>query len=162
MRAPARPRSCFAFSLIATVTALGLLIFAGVAGAEVKPGEMVGADNAEQVKDLVSPGTPLPTPWQKEAFDNYSREYQKKRTQIRKENRPEEEMEALFREDREKEDQMFAAEKFLGKVGAFEGAMYESTGYFRPEIDCIMFTRSAAFCTVCRRAIERVIDFYSH
>ena len=56
MRAPARPRSCFAFSLIATVTALGLLIFAGVTGAEVKPGEMVGADNAEQVKDLVSPG----------------------------------------------------------------------------------------------------------
>jgi IgA Peptidase M64 len=40
--------------------------------------------------------------------------------------------------------------------------MYEAKGYYRPEVDCILFTRSPAFCTVCRRrAIERFIDFYS-
>jgi hypothetical protein len=37
--------------------------------------------------------------------------------------------------------------------------MYEATGYYRPQIDCIMFTRNAVpFCAACRRAIERIID----
>ena len=37
---------------------------------------------------------------------------------------------------------MFAAEKYAGKVGAFEGADYEAKGYYRPQINCIMFTRT--------------------
>ena len=112
-------------------------------------------------KDLVASGTPIPTPWQKEEYEAHSREYAKRRTQIRAANRPEEEMEALFRENREWEVKFFAAEKYAGKVGAFEGAMYEAKGYYRPEVDCIMFTRSQAFCAVCRRAIQRVIDLYA-
>jgi hypothetical protein len=112
-------------------------------------------------KDLVSPGTPLPTPWQKEEFENQSREYGKRRAQIRLENRPESEMEALFRENREFEVKLFAREKYAGKVGAFEGANYEAKGFYRPEVDCIMFTRSPAFCAVCRRALERVIALYT-
>ena len=49
-----------------------------------------------------------------------------------------------------------------GKVGAFEGALYESKGYYRPQADCIMFTRDeVGFCAVCRRAIERVIALYA-
>lgn len=112
-------------------------------------------------KDLVAAGTPIPTPWQKDEYEKHSREYGTRRAQIRAENRPEAEMEALFRENREWEVKFFAAEKYAGKVGAFEGAMYEAKGYYRPEIDCIMFTRSQAFCAVCRRAIERVIDLYS-
>jgi hypothetical protein len=112
-------------------------------------------------KDLVAPDTPIPTPWRKEEYEEHSREYAKRRAQIRAENRPEQEMEALFRENREWEVKFFAAEKYAGKVGAFEGAMYEAKGYYRPEIDCIMFTRSQLFCAVCRRAIERVIELYS-
>jgi hypothetical protein len=112
-------------------------------------------------KDLVAPATPIPTPWQKEVYEEHSREYGKRRARIRAENRPEEEMEALFRENREFEIKLFRAEKYAGKVGAFEGAIYEAKGYYRPEVDCIMFTRSQAFCAVCRRAIERVIDLYS-
>jgi hypothetical protein len=42
-----------------------------------------------------------------------------------------------------------------------EGAMYEARGYYRPEIDCVMFSRTDPFCAVCRRAIERIIDLYS-
>jgi hypothetical protein len=105
--------------------------------------------------------TPIPTPWNKEAFENYSREIQKRRAQLRKDKRPEEEMEALFREELEHEKKMFAAEKHAGQVGVFEGAMYEARGYYRPEIDCIMFTRTDRFCHVCRLAIERVIKMYS-
>jgi hypothetical protein len=111
--------------------------------------------------DLVAPGTPIPTPWNKEAFENYSREIQKRRAQLRKERRPESEMEALFREELKFEQELFGREKYAGQVGAFEGAIYESKGYYRPEIDCIMFTRTNHFCAVCRRAIERIIKLYS-
>ena len=49
-----------------------------------------------------------------------------------------------------------------GKVGAFEGANYEARGYYRPQADCIMFTRdNVPFCAVCRRAIEQILDLYS-
>jgi len=112
-------------------------------------------------KDLVSPDTPIPTPWNKEEFEKNSREYQKRRALIRSEGRPEEVMEALFLEVSQFERGLFAKEKYFGKVGAFEGAMYEAKGYFRPEVDCIMFTRTNSFCAVCRRAIERVINLYS-
>ena len=76
--------------------------------------------------------------------------------------RPEEEMEALFREERESDTKLLASGPNAGKVGAFEGAIYEGTGYYRPQQDCIMFTRDeVGFCAVCRRAIERVIGMYA-
>ena len=112
-------------------------------------------------KDLVSADTPIPTPWGKEAFETYSRGIQERRRQIRAERKPESVMEALFREELEHEGKMFAAEKYAGRVGAFEGANYEAKGFYRPEVDCIMFTRTNRFCAVCRRAIERVIDMYA-
>jgi len=112
-------------------------------------------------KDFVRPDTPLPTPWNKEAFENYSREIQKRRREIRSQGRPETEIDALFREELEQEGRMFARERYVNQVGAFEGAMYEAKGYYRPQVDCLMFTRTDTFCTVCRRAIERIIDLYS-
>jgi hypothetical protein len=112
-------------------------------------------------KELVAADTPLPTPWGKENYEARSREFQKKRAQLRKERRPEEEMESLMEEQKRIEGRLLGAEKYAGKVGAFEGAHYEATGYYRPAADCIMFTRSEAFCPVCRRAIERVIDQYA-
>lgn len=115
-------------------------------------------------RNFVSPFptvTPIPTPWNKEEFEKYQREIQARRTQLRKDKRPEEEMEALFREELAHETKMFAAEKHFGQVGAFEGAMYEARGYYRPEIDCMMFSRTDKFCRVCRRAIENVIAMYS-
>ncbi|MFN2493205.1 MAG: M64 family metallopeptidase [Pyrinomonadaceae bacterium] len=124
------------------------------ATALLNPGELKWAD-------LVSPGTPIPTPWNKEAFETYSRDIQKRRARLRKDKRPESEMDALFREERAHEDMLFAREQYKGRTGAFEGAIYESRGYYRPEVDCIMFTRTNYFCAVCRRAIERVIQLYA-
>jgi IgA Peptidase M64/Peptidase M64 N-terminus len=112
-------------------------------------------------KDLVEPGTPLPTPWHKAEFEQFEAEIQKQRRQLRVEGRPEKEMEELFRKERAKENALFRSEQFAGKVGAFEGANYEAKGYYRPEVDCIMFTRTDKFCAVCRRAIERVIAMYT-
>lgn len=112
-------------------------------------------------KDLVLPDTPLPTPWNKEEYEKASRDYQKRRTKIRADNRPESEMEALFRENLITEQTMFKKEKYWGRVGAFEGANYEAKGFYRPQVDCIMFSRTDYFCAVCRRGIEGVIELYA-
>jgi len=111
-------------------------------------------------KDLVEPGTPIPTPWAKEEFEHFEAEIQKQRRELRAAGKPESEMDELFRKEREKEEELFRSEKYAGKVGAFEGANYAAKGYYRPEVNCIMFTRHDAFCAVCRRAIERVIGMY--
>ena len=108
-------------------------------------------------RDLLAPGTPVPTPWEKDEFDRFQRDIQKQRKELRAAGKPEASVDALFRLERQKEDAMLGAQKYAGKVGAFEGANYESQGYYRPEVDCIMFTRHMSFCAVCRRAIERVI-----
>jgi len=113
-------------------------------------------------KDLVPPGTPIPTPWKKETFEARSREIQAKRRAIRAANRREEEMDALFRAEREEETKLLGTDAHSGKVGAFEGANYEARGYYRPQEDCIMFTRDeVGFCAVCRRALERIIGLYA-
>src|SRR5450755_1742812 len=112
-------------------------------------------------KDLVDAGTPLPTPWSKEQFEQFEARIQKQCRDLRAAGKPEAEMEELFRKEREEEVAMFHSEKYFGKVGAFEGANYEAKGYYRPEGDCIMFTRYDRFCAVCRRAIERVIGMYA-
>ena len=50
-----------------------------------------------------------------------------------------------------------------GKVGAFEGAGYESRGLYRPEVSCIMGSRQVTdFCRVCQRAINRIIDLHTN
>ena len=111
---------------------------------------------------LIAAGTPLPTPWPKEQFETLEKQIQARRRQIRAAHGPEEEMEALFREEREKTTALLAEGPYGHAVGAFEGAMYEPRGYYRPQADCIMFTRDeVGFCAVCRRAIERIIDLYS-
>jgi hypothetical protein len=113
-------------------------------------------------RDLVPPGTPLPTPWEKAAFETHSREIQQRRREIRKRNAPEAEMDALFREERDWSEKLLGGMKYSRTVGAFEGASYEARGLYRPEADCIMFTRDrVGFCRVCQRAIARIIDLYS-
>jgi hypothetical protein len=111
---------------------------------------------------LIAPGTPLPTPWRKVEFEKAQKQYQAERRAIRAAGRPEQEMEALFRREAKLETKLLDTGPWAGKVGAFEGAMYQARGYFRPQTDCIMFTRDpVGFCAVCRRAIERIINLYA-
>lgn len=50
---------------------------------------------------------------------------------------------------------------WMGTVGMFEGAGYMTYGCYRPYYDCRMITNTApAFCPVCQRAINRMIDYY--
>ena len=113
-------------------------------------------------KHLVEAGTPLPTPWNKEEYDKYEVDRQKKRAQMIAEQATEEQMESLFKEVKQITTPMLQKNKFFGKVGAFEGAGYESKGLYRPELDCIMFTRNEVpFCRVCTEAILKAIKMYA-
>jgi IgA Peptidase M64/Peptidase M64 N-terminus len=112
-------------------------------------------------KSKVAANTPLPTPWPKQKFEAFQHEYQKERAELRKANRPEAEMNALFRREREFTTRLLNASPTSRTVGAFEGANYQASGYYRSEIQCLMFSRIEHFCGVCQDAIEEIIDLYS-
>ena len=49
-----------------------------------------------------------------------------------------------------------------GQAQLLEGAGYQSKGVYRPAPDCRMHTNKAdCFCSVCQRAISRIIEFYT-
>jgi hypothetical protein len=84
------------------------------------------------------------------------------RYRLREANVPETKMDELFRRELAWDTQFLGSQKYAGAVGAFEGASYEAKGLYRPQADCIMFTRDeVGFCKVCYRAIERTIDMYA-
>jgi len=112
-------------------------------------------------KDLVDAETPIPTPWEKKAFDTFGYSIQKERDSIRANHLPETVMEDLFVRQMNQENKFFSAEKYKDKVGAFEGANYNQTGMYRSQLDCIMYTRHNVFCKVCQRSITDVIRQYS-
>ncbi|HSA94964.1 MAG TPA: M64 family metallopeptidase, partial [Acidobacteriota bacterium] len=125
---------------------------------------------------LATPGLAIPTPWEKAAFDEMDNAYQKLRREtnakiakMKREGAPpadtakaEEESERLSRENAKEVDAFLRASKFWGRVGAFEGAGYAAKGLYRPEIDCLMFTRGAKpFCRVCEAAVLKTILYYA-
>jgi hypothetical protein len=109
----------------------------------------------------LSPGARLPTPWPKVEFEKYQRDYQKRRAGLRAANRPETEMNELFRAERAFTENLLAKSPNRGLIGAFEGANYQASGYYRSAMQCLMFDRSDAFCRVCQDAIIDIIDLYS-
>ena len=112
-------------------------------------------------KHLATPETPLPTPWPKAEFEEHSIAYQERRRQMRADNVPESEMNALFDENQVFVESLFDASGQKGVVGAFEGGGYMAEGLYRSAQNCIMFTRTKDFCAVCSEAIEKVIDEYT-
>lgn len=126
-------------------------------------------------KNLVAPGLPVPTPWEKEEFDRMDLAYQKIRQEVnekiarmKREGAPQEEItrleaesERLSLEQARKVDEFLARSQYAGKVGAYEGAGYSSTGLYRPAVDCIMFTKGQKpYCPVCQEAVRQMIEFY--
>jgi len=52
-------------------------------------------------------------------------------------------------------------DKFRNSTGLFEGGGYSAKGIFRPEMDCRMKSNgSKGYCTVCREAVRKMIEFY--
>jgi hypothetical protein len=119
---------------------------------------------ADQLKwrDLVNRGTPVPTPWPKADFESRQQDFQARRKQIRAERRPESEMSALFREEQAYTSGLLGGARLAGEVGVFQGANYDAQAFYRPQLDCVMFTRDEVpFCRVCQRALGQVIDLYA-
>lgn len=127
-------------------------------------------------KNLTSPGVEIPTRWEKADFDAMDNAYQKIRGEInakiaklKREGadaaevaRVEEESERLSREHADKVDAFLRASKYWGKVGVFEGAGYAAQGLYRPQLDCLMFTKGTKpFCQVCEAAVVRTILNYT-
>ena len=79
-------------------------------------------------RDLVEPGTPLPTPWDKEAYEKQSRESQARRRKLLASGAPQSEIDMLFREEEEWSTKLLGGMKHSSKVGAFEGASVRSEG----------------------------------
>jgi hypothetical protein len=53
-------------------------------------------------------------------------------------------------------------EKYIEKIGVFEGGGYEAKGVYRPKVDCLMKTFDGdVFCPVCSESIQKMIDFYT-
>jgi len=126
-------------------------------------------------RDLVDPETELPTPWEKEAYDREDAAYQEERKLLHEtiaeastSGAPAEKISEL--EDNEARhaaihsqwaQEYLARSRWAGKIGAFEGAGYSSTGLYRPALDCLMFSRRVQpFCPVCERAVEAMILSY--
>ncbi len=126
-------------------------------------------------KKLVTPGTEIPTPWNKAAYDSLDLKWQKRRAMLndeiamlQKNHAPEEKVKAAkenYNRESTEHDSIMTSfldhSKYAGKVGAFEGAGYMSEGMYRPTLNCIMFSRVHYFCPVCQDAMIKVIKFYS-
>lgn len=88
-----------------------------------------------------------------------SKDFQARRVKLRAEKRPESEMTRLFREELEAETKLLGSAEHANTVGVFQGANYDARAFYRPQVDCIMFTRDKVpFCRVCQRALTAIID----
>ena len=128
------------------------------------PANVTASTDRARIKwrDLLSAGVPLPTPWPKQQFETLQKDYQSTRAKLRADKRPESEMTQLFRREIEIEMKLFATAEHRGKVGLFQGANYDARAFYRPELDCIMFSRNPVpFCRVCQRALSQQIDRHS-
>jgi len=128
------------------------------------PANVTASADRARVKwrDLLTPAVPLPTPWPKQQFEAMQKEYQATRAKLRADKRPESEMTQLFRRESDIEMKLFATAEHRATVGLFQGANYDARAFYRPEIDCIMFSRNPVpFCRVCQRALSQQIDRHS-
>jgi hypothetical protein len=133
-------------------------------GERVEPWErnVTALLDPSRLKWAATSGVPVPTPWDREGYEKRAHEFQEKRRAIRKRNGPESEMDALFLEQKREETAKLSAEPWARKTGAFEGANYEAKGYYRPEVDCVMFSRDdVPFCSACRNALGEILDQYA-
>jgi hypothetical protein len=127
-------------------------------------------------KSFLTDGIDVPSKWNKKKYDDMDRAYQKIRHSMNKKiaemkrNKVNlkliEELETrankLSMEASKKSDNFLKNSKYAGKTGAFKGAGYSSDGLYRSMIDCIMFTKGIKpYCSVCRKAIEDKIDYYT-
>jgi len=133
---------------------------------DVEPWEpnLTTAKNPDQLKwrDLLEPGTQVPTNWNKSEFDSTQSAYRRQRNDLWSKKAGQEEIDLLIQENDHWVHDFLRCNDNWGKVGVYEGGGYASKGIYRPYLDCRMFTRSlTGFDPVCSRALENIIELYS-
>lgn len=94
-------------------------------------------DFGSKWKDMLSPGTFIPTP-----PDSIERNFDVRRI-----------WNTLSKEEKA---------SLNNKIGVYEGGGYQSKGVFRPVQECRMkINECENFCPVCSRAIVRMVDYYT-
>ena len=141
----------------------------------VEPNITALINNEAKWEKILSEGIEIPTLWEKELFDSLDLKWQAERqalndkiVELKKNKVSESEIfkaqEEYNLKDKEHSvdvDKFLHNSKYWGRVGAFEGAGYESKGLFRPMIDCLMFSKgNKPFCKVCENAIIRMMKSY--
>lgn len=92
-------------------------------------------------KDMVKPGTPIPTPSE---ADNLTRDQKMKK--------------AAKKAKEGKNNKKTPTET----IGVFEGGGYKAKGVYRPVVTCRMRDNyHPKFCPVCEASLARLIDFYT-
>ena len=92
-----------------------------------------GPEKSVKWADLVTAGTPLPTPWEKEDFEKESRAFQVRTEEAggRRGRLPKRWMRSSAA-SRPAETKLLSGMRYSGKVGAFEGASYDAKGLLPP------------------------------
>ena len=111
-------------------------------------------------RDLVAAETPLPTPWPKDDYERSIRDSGETLKRMRAERRSDETIAEYRKQSRAANEPALDAGPHAAAVGAFEGALYQEKGYYRPQQRCLMIN-GQHFCAVCRRAVDRVLDLYT-
>lgn len=147
----------------------------GVEPVEPNITALLNPDNIKW-KHLISKEIEIPTPWEKKDYDSTDLKWQaerralnKKIAELKKSKAPKDEIlkaeETYDNMDRQHNkiiNDYLTHSKYWGKVGAFEGAGYSSTGMYRSMLDCIMFSKGTKpFCIVCEEAVKKVIEYYT-
>ena len=129
-------------------------------------------------KDLISPGIEIPTRWDKQVFDSLNNTYfdiiGEKKAKIKEltdagatqENLKDTEniYDKKLAELRTKTDSFIFNHPLKDKVGAFEGAGYQSTGLYRPTVNSLMHRfdkNNISYGRVNERAITEMIKYYT-
>ncbi|MBN1783244.1 peptidase M64 [bacterium] len=113
-------------------------------------------------REMIEPGTPVPTPWGKAEYDARQTAYMQNRKELKANKAPLSEIDRIRDENDRWIHDFLRNQPYWGKTGVYEGAGYASSGLFRPYIDCRMFSRSlTGFDPVCSRAIGRMIELYT-
>jgi IgA peptidase M64/peptidase M64-like protein len=109
-------------------------------------------------KDILDDGVPVPTPWDQPRYDRIALAIRAEDQAAAADPNAAGRLRALHAELATS----LESDTYFGRVGAFEGALYRSRGAYRPEVDCLMFSRAhTRFCRVCAREIERHIQSLS-
>jgi hypothetical protein len=146
----------------------------GVEPAEANITALLDPTNLKWDK-MKNTGIEIPTPWEKADYDAMDTKWQSQRqelnnkiAQLKRDKAPQQQIlravqqydlkDKLHSED---VDAYLEKSRFVGMVGAFEGAGYSSKGLYRPMLDCIMFSKgNKPFCKVCEQTSREMIESY--